>query len=139
MLPVGFVLRFGVRQLGLVISISLRVGVVIFDDLLLYCCAIKVLLDLRSLSLLIANLGGTSWSGAFTQDPAVLLVDLGLVLYVDLTARSPVRVGDDHVPFASNPHCHACIFTRVHQVEMSLQVTRELLAAEATLLRLAVI
>ena len=37
MLPVGFVLRFGVRQLGLVILISLRVGVVIFDDLLLYC------------------------------------------------------------------------------------------------------
>ena len=114
MLPVGFVLRFGVRQLGLVILISLRVGVVIFDDLLLYCFAIKVFIDLRSLGLLIANLGGTSWSGAFTQDPAVLLVDLGLVLHVDLTARSPVRVGDDHVPFVSNPHCEACILTRVH-------------------------
>ena len=60
MLPVGFVLRFGVRQLGLVVFSSLRVGVVIFDDLLLYCCANKVLLDLRSLGLLIANLGGTS-------------------------------------------------------------------------------
>ena len=60
MLPVGFVLRFGVRQLGLVVLISLRVGVVIIDDLLLYCCAIKVLLELRSLGLLIANLGGTS-------------------------------------------------------------------------------
>ena len=66
MLPVGFVLRFGVRQRGLVILTSLRVGVVIFGDLLLYCCAIKVLLDLRSLGLLIANLGGTNWSGAFT-------------------------------------------------------------------------
>ena len=106
---------------------------------MLYRCAIKALCDLRSLGLIIASLGGTGWSEAFTQHPAVLLLDLRLVLHVDLTAGSPALVRNDHVPGASYPHCEACIMTKVYQVEVPLQVVPELLAADATLLRFAVI